>query len=325
MHTVVNLSEERDFLKDMPVAYIVFRMLPDDIVYVYANEAGARLEGHVREDLIGRSLFDVFPEVDETMRTAFEATARDGLERSFTMRIPGGRYLSVRTYRPEAGFCACVLDDVTEWVQLEAAREEERRRLAHQATRDPLTGLCNVREGRALAKRALASPRWLGARGALFMFDLDDFKQVNDEFGHDRGDAVLKGFAHVLERSFRCSDIVYRAGGDEFSAFVPDIPCACVAERICADVVASVEATVASSAGVTVSIGVAVGRPTHAFEAFYRAADQALYGIKRTGKSSYRIADMDDVGARDVQGPAAPCEAETDGDGEAAARTLPAA
>ena len=324
MHIVVNLSEERDFLKDMSVAYIVFRMLPDDIVYVYANEAGARLEGHAREDLIGRSLFDVFPEVDATMRTAFEATARDGLERSFTARIPGERYLSVRTYRPEDGFCACVLDDVTEWVQLEAAREEERRRLEHRATRDPLTGLWNVREGRASAERALASPRWKGARAALFMFDLDDFKQVNDEFGHDRGDAVLKGFARVLERSFRCSDIVYRAGGDEFSAFVPDIPCACVAERICADVVASVEEMAAASIGVTVSIGVAVGRPTHSFEAFYRAADQALYGIKRTGKSSYRIADMDDVRARDVQGPAAPCDDE-EGDREPEARTLPAA
>ncbi len=104
---------------------------------------------------------------------------------------------------------------------------------------------------------------------------------------------VLQGFARVLERSFRCSDIVFRAGGDEFSAFVPDIPCACVAERICADVVASVEVLRRGCADVSVSIGVAVGRPTHSYESFYRAADQALYGIKRTGKSAYRVADME--------------------------------
>lgn len=321
-------SGERDFLKDMPVAYVVFRAVGDDIVYAYANEAGARLEGMARDELVGRSLFEVFPHVDPALRAAFLETAAEGAEQCFTTWISEDRYLSIRAYCPEKGFCACVLDDVTDQVRQEAARKEERRKLEHRATRDPLTGLCNVRHGRELVAEALASPRWQGSRSALFMLDLDDFKQVNDEFGHDRGDAVLKGFARVLEHAFRRSDIVYRAGGDEFSAFVPDIPCACVAERICAGIVKDVEGMADASLGVTVSIGVAVGRPTHSFEAFYRAADQALYGIKRTGKSSYRIADMDDVRAKDVQGPSAQDGDGSEGegeDGDPGATTLPAA
>lgn len=318
---------ERDFLKDMPVAFIVFHVLfdedgqPADIVYAYVNDAAARIEGFSREELAGKSLSSVFPQSDQAMSDALGATAREGAKQYFTRRLHDGRYLSIQTYQPQPGYCACVLHDVTELARQECASKAERMRLEHQATRDPLTGLCNVREGRELVQRALASPRWNGTRGALFMFDLDDFKLVNDEFGHDKGDSVLKGFARVLERSFRCSDIVYRAGGDEFAAFAVDIPCACVTERICADVVSGVEEMVEACAGVSVSIGVAVGRPTHAFEAFYRAADQALYGIKRTGKSSYRICDMDDVGAEDVRGPEAPCESEAAGE----ARTLPAA
>ena len=167
--------------------------------------------------------------------------------------------------------------------------------------RDPLTGLYHVRQGRRLVEGALAEPRWEGACSALFMFDVDDFKKVNDEHGHHRGDDVLRGFALLLEQSFRRTDIVFRAGGDEFSAFVADIPCACVAERICSDVIAGVERLSAEGVPVSVSIGAAVGRPGWSHESYYRVADQALYRIKRTGKSAYRVAVMD--------GPAAPASA----------------
>lgn len=298
--TVLNQDDELDFLRDMPVAFAAFRVLldesgrPCDVVCVYVNAAGSRIDGRSREGLIGQSLFALFPDADQAMLAVMNETASRGVDQCLTRRLPDGRYLSVQMYRPHAGSCALVMHDVTELARQENARKADRLRLEHQATRDPLTGLRNVRGGHELVEQSLASPRWKDTRCALFMFDLDDFKQVNDEFGHDRGDAVLEDFARVLERSFRCSDIVYRAGGDEFSAFAPDIPCDCVAERICTDVVANVEASIAARVGTTVSIGVGVGRSTHSFEAFYRAADQALYGIKRTGKSSYRIVDMDD-------------------------------
>ena len=302
---MLSKSEEWDFLRDMPVAFVVFRVLPSDIVYAYVNEAGARIEGFFREELAGKSMFEVFPEVDAATAEAVRMTAEQGVKQYFTRCIPGSRYLSIQTYQPRPGFCACVLHDVTDTARQDNLRKEEHQRLELQATRDPLTGLYNVREGRVLVERQLAEPRWKGTRGALFMFDLDDFKLVNDRFGHDRGDAVLKGFARVLERSFRCSDIVFRAGGDEFSSFVPDIPCACVAERICADVVASRETPQGEVRGREREHRRGPwGVPTHVLRIVLPARpSQALYGSQAHGQERYRIADMDDVRAEDVQGP----------------------
>lgn len=303
--------EAVDFLRDMPVALTVFRVLvdaegnPSDLVYTYANEAAELIEGYPCETLVGSSLFSLFPDTDRVLLDVLGATACEGTKQCFTLCESGDRrFVTVQTYQPEPGYCACVLHDVTDRALQETASREERRRLEHEASRDPLTGLHHVRAGRALVEEELAFPRWSDGRAALFMIDIDDFKQVNDEFGHDCGDAVLQRFARLLERSFRSTDIVFRAGGDEFAAFVSDIPCTCVVERICADLVKGVESLAAESVGVSVSIGVSVGRPQLAYEAFYRAADQALYSIKRTGKSSYLVADLDCAFVDELKNPA---------------------
>lgn len=284
----------------MPVALVVLHVLEDaegrpcDLVFTYANEAAALIEGCPCETLVGSSAFTLFPDTDRLLLELLSETAVRGTKQRFTLcSIGHGRSITVQTYQPEPGYCACVLHDVTDLALRERQSREERRILEHQASLDPLTGLRNVRAGRARIENALTFPRWIDGLGALFMFDLDDFKRVNDEFGHDCGDTVLQAFARLLERSFRSTDIVFRVGGDEFAAFAPDIPCACVVERICADVIMGVESFVAAPAGVSVSIGAAIGRPALAYEAFYRAADQALYGIKRTGKSAFRIVDLD--------------------------------
>ena len=305
---VPNPSEETDYLRAMPVPFAVVKTIPDeegrtvDLVFAYVNDAAIALAGCAREVLVGSSVFDACPDVARCMLGVLDDTARTGAAQYFTCRsVFVDRYFSVRSYRPREGFCACVLQDVTEQALLDRRLREERRLLERQAMRDPLTGLYHVRQGRRLVEGALAEPRWEGACSALFMFDVDDFKKVSDEHGHHRGDDVLRGFAPLLEQSFRRTDIVFRAGGDEFSAFVADIPCACVAERICSDVIAGVERLSAEGVPVSVSIGAAVGRPGWSYESYYRVADQALYRIKRTGKSAYRVAVMD--------GPAAPAPA----------------
>ena len=246
--TVPNPSEETDYLRAMPVPFAVVKTIPDeegrtvDLVFAYVNDAAIALAGCAREVLVGSSVFDACPDVARCMLGVLDDTARTGAAQYFTCRsVSGDRYFSVRSYRPREGFCACVLQDVTEQALLDRRLREERRLLERQAMRDPLTGLYHVRQGRRLVEGALAEPRWEGACSALFMFDVDDFKKVNDEHGHHRGDDVLRGFAQLREQSFRRTDTVFRAGGDEFSAFVADIPCACVAERFCADVIAGVE------------------------------------------------------------------------------------
>ncbi|QXN24256.1 sensor domain-containing diguanylate cyclase [Shewanella putrefaciens] len=85
-----------------------------------------------------------------------------------------------------------------------------------QNTLDPLTMISNRRGFELLAYQSLASCRRTDAEAALVFFDLDFFKEVNDSFGHRKGDQVLYDFAHILMAAFRESDVIARLGGDEF-------------------------------------------------------------------------------------------------------------
>lgn len=85
-----------------------------------------------------------------------------------------------------------------------------------QNTLDPLTAISNRRGFELLAHQALASCRRVDSEAALVFFDLDFFKEVNDSFGHRKGDQVLYDFAHILMAAFRESDVIARLGGDEF-------------------------------------------------------------------------------------------------------------
>lgn len=85
-----------------------------------------------------------------------------------------------------------------------------------QNTLDPLTAISNRRGFELLAHQSLASCRRTESEAALVFFDLDFFKEVNDSFGHRKGDQVLYDFAHILMTAFRESDVIARLGGDEF-------------------------------------------------------------------------------------------------------------
>ena len=97
-----------------------------------------------------------------------------------------------------------------------AAMVEDLLKAAQSATVDALTGLFNRRGFDALASKALAVSHRLGSVSTLILFDLDDFKQVNDVHGHAAGDRALADFSEALLKTFRDADVVARFGGDEF-------------------------------------------------------------------------------------------------------------
>ena len=162
------------------------------------------------------------------------------------------------------------------------------RRLLHEALTDPLTQLPNRRNGldRFGQEWAIAQSNALPI--ACMMLDIDHFKRVNDQRGHDIGDLVLQQVAAVIEHSCRRSDIVFRYGGEEFCGICPntDLDDALqLAERIADNVRHNRYGLHADTFPITLSIGIAIGTPhTKDPAALIVEADKALYLAKEQGR-----------------------------------------
>ena len=100
---------------------------------------------------------------------------------------------------------------------------EKRREMAQERAdrRDPLTNVYNRKIFESEVREFMTSEE--DRKGALIILDLDDFKQVNDQFGHLTGDELLKSLAEILRSTFRSHDLIGRLGGDEFLVFVKDV------------------------------------------------------------------------------------------------------
>ncbi|HEX7743697.1 MAG TPA: diguanylate cyclase [Micromonosporaceae bacterium] len=152
--------------------------------------------------------------------------------------------------------------------------------LRERASSDPLTGLRH--HGPFGERIAAATP----GRTALLAIDVDEFKTVNDTYGHQAGDELLVGLARALEAALRQGDELYRIGGDEFVAVV-EVPqpeeAVRIAERL---------ALAARQAGRTISVGVAMRNDGEPAEHTLRRADAALYEVKREGRDGVRLAAL---------------------------------
>jgi diguanylate cyclase (GGDEF)-like protein len=160
-----------------------------------------------------------------------------------------------------------------------------------RAVLDPLTGLLNRASLDSRVSEIEQQAHLTGGDLALVMLDLDRFKAVNDEFGHDRGDAVLRDAAYEMRKSLRTFELAYRIGGEEFLLLLPgaDLETGLdIAERIRARVALArpgdLHLTV--SAGVSAAAGEDV-----LYERLFRAADLALLEAKREGRNRVVAAD----------------------------------
>ncbi|MEG2931481.1 MAG: sensor domain-containing diguanylate cyclase, partial [Ruthenibacterium sp.] len=164
------------------------------------------------------------------------------------------------------------------------------------AERDALTGLYN----RGAAERRCV-PLLRSASGfALFVFDVDNFKQMNDRHGHVYGDEMLRRFGEVLLRSFRQEELVWRHGGDEFCACIfGDITremltqrCDAVLQCFAREESDAAPARAVAKKALSCSIGVAYGNGSHAYSNCFIAADNALLQTKKRGKNGYLIVEL---------------------------------
>lgn len=178
--------------------------------------------------------------------------------------------------------------DVTEYRRL-------LNRLEHAAFHDPLTGLSNRLYFKKNLEQAVTSAKRYAGRVGLMLIDLDHFKQINDTWGHEAGDKVLKGIADRLRTVPRASDLVARLGGDEFGILVTHFnsqdELRVLAERLLSVVTLPVESE-NRSWPISCSIGI-TSYPEDADNAddLQRCADLAMYHAKREGKNTFRFYD----------------------------------
>ena len=198
---------------------------------------------------------------------------------------------------------APLIDDdrkLTELVAMEAAAAIHNARLYEQTQRlavtDPLTGLSNHRYFRDALGLEIARANRLGYSVGLLMIDLDNFKRVNDTFGHPVGDDVLTSIAGVLRSNLRQTDVAARYGGEEFVVVLPGLGprgVQAVGEKLRRAVQTLKPLVVAGSPPMQVSIsvgGVSASPPDLNASELIRIADTALYTAKRRGRNSVCVA-----------------------------------
>ena len=166
-------------------------------------------------------------------------------------------------------------------------RAESRQR--HAATIDPLTGIPNRRGFSERAERLTLRSERENVALTLLLFDLDNFKSINDRFGHRAGDAVLALFSKSASASLRPLDLLGRLGGEEFVALLPGVSAETaieVAERVRDNFAIAGREVDGQAIAATVSVGTASASQTgYDFDALYATADAALYRAKQKGRN----------------------------------------
>lgn len=191
-------------------------------------------------------------------------------------------------------------DDLTQ------KNEEYKTLLKHVqelAITDSVTGLFNRRYFKEVLQQEFSRAQRYGTLFSCFMIDVDQFKQINDNYGHEAGDKVLNDLARLLQIQLRDVDLVARYGGDEFAILLPESPrekARQVAERIREAVCNEVYSFIPKKQPVTLSIGIS-GMPDPGFQhasQVVSTADFALYRAKNNGKNRVEVATFQELGVR---------------------------
>ncbi len=263
--------------------------------WLQVNQALADLTGYPRAELTGKSFADIThpDDVDaesEAIRQLVAGERRRHLTEKRCVRADGRLVwvsLSLSPVRDEAGntlYLISQMQDVTKRKRTEA-------KLAHQAMHDPLTGLPN----RTLFTDRMQLARARLERGgslALLFCDLDDFKEVNDSFGHEAGDRILMQVADRLRSILRPSDTVSRFGGDEFALLCEGVEPE-AAERIASRIAEAFAAPFTidgNEVSLSASTGIVfTGDPDVELDRLMSDADLAMYTAKQNGGARHAV------------------------------------
>jgi len=163
--------------------------------------------------------------------------------------------------------------------------------LSDESVRDPMTGALNRRQLSTHLDASLANKKRNQVDSAILMFDIDHFKQINDNFGHDVGDKVIKELVSIIDVHSREVDMLFRVGGEEFILLMNDIKISDAhnfAEKLRIFIEAS---RIIENHPITVSIGICESFQNISSDAWMKNADTTLYEAKTSGRNQVRIHD----------------------------------
>jgi diguanylate cyclase (GGDEF)-like protein len=252
---------------------------------IFANAAASRFLGPGADDLVDCSATQVIRHAVTGMDLG---DIEDIIDR-FTRSAEKGKSLDIEVRQQGKGparwlrvICEPVGEDVAATFVDITDRKAKEQQMESIATSDPLTGVLNRRGfERDAAMRLTQSDD--EATGALLFVDLNEFKGINDRYGHEVGDQLLKIAAERLRKSLRSCDIIGRLGGDEFVALVPDVD-ATIADKLAKRLTSSLEEPYnigQNQLRCAASIGLALyPRNANTLTGLLREADQAMYRAK---------------------------------------------
>ncbi len=256
-------------------------MQPDRYRCTFANQAAERFLRSDGSSLVGMALEELTVLQPRKLLSVFGGDRRSAdLNTRFEIEVEledGATWVRMDC-EPVGSDFSVTLIDIT-------ARKHNENKILADALRDPLTGVFNRRGFEQLAAERLVNCKL----GAVFYLDLNDFKSINDRFGHRAGDALLKAFGHRLESCLRPEDILARVGGDEFVIVLPDVTieeAKFVAERL---IETASEAYIIQGQEIDCSASVGIAfTPQHGDDLWHlvSVADEAMYNAKAFGEGS---------------------------------------
>ena len=254
------------------------------------NDTYTRITGLSAQQVEGKLLTEVFPGIQYAefdYLGTYDNVARNGEERSFVVDFHYlNQWLAVYAYRSQPDECIAIFSDITAQKKAEIALREA-------AEHDLLTGLPNRSLIFEYTRHLLAAANRKHSRGAILFIDLDRFKPVNDQYGHEAGDELLRQVAKRMLACVRQEDMIGRIGGDEFVIVLPTTHKGYSAPTVAQHVVEALSRPFqlgAISVSISASIGISL-YPQHGsdVDTLLHAADLAMYYAKESGRNGYHV------------------------------------
>ena len=268
------------------------------IDWILPQMDGLELTRSLRQTRIGRGIYVLMltsQDDDERLIEAFENGADDFVNKPLRPRVLAAR---LRAGQRVIRLQQAIQKDQEEIRHFAAELAVTNRRLQQVALTDPLTGFPNRRYAVDRMQQEWASSTRTWRPMCCMVIDIDQFKAVNDTYGHDVGDQVLSQGATAIKRSLRAQDVISRTGGDEFLVICPDTTME--AALVCAERIRRSVETMSINVGdqvlrVTISVGVAVRDRTMSDpDVLIKRADESAYVAKAQGRNrvaALQIAD----------------------------------